>query len=299
MIIGSVVWPSAPIFALHQRHPSSLQLPDSEASSLREIAGVMRASMDLIDGADRVVVVGPAAPRPVNTVASDVVATGSLYDVSDADATPYFAPSRTDRATAPSDGSVQIPSLPTSILVQLLRGWGYARPLTAIEVGVLPRVGQASLPTPSPIEVSDAMAKLKIGCAQVHALPERVVLVVAGDGAAAHGGHAPLAQDDRSAAFDLGVGEALRQADPAQLLAFLGQSAEHLPIGIQLASAAYFPLLALAALVEPGTARALSYGYAQPYGVGYHVAAWEVGAETDQQGKTHQQGKTEAHQHTP
>jgi hypothetical protein len=94
------------------------------------------------------------------------------------------------------------------------------------------------------------------------------VLLVLGDGAATHTARAPGAFDERAAAYDQGVADALDAGDAAVLDALDPALSDTLLV------AGRVPWQVLAgALPHPSAAR-LEHSSA-PYGVAYHVALWE------------------------
>ena len=100
--------------------------------------------------------------------------------------------------------------------------------------------------------------------------PERVALLVMGDGSARRGVKAPGHLDERSFAFDERVRRALADADPSALLDLEpGLAAELLVAG-----RAALQVMAAAA-VEDGTSYRSEVLYADdPFGVMYTVAVW-------------------------
>jgi hypothetical protein len=97
----------------------------------------------------------------------------------------------------------------------------------------------------------------------------RVGLIVMGDGSARHSEKAPGYLDERAAGFDRSVDEAFARADVDALLALDPLLARELMV----AGRAPWQVLAGAARDLPKPT--VSAAFAAPYGVGYHVVAWE------------------------
>ena len=95
-------------------------------------------------------------------------------------------------------------------------------------------------------------------------------LLVLGEGSAAVGPHAPLAQDGRAPVFDAEVAAAVASGDVAAL------SAIDPLMGAELGATGVAPWLALAAAVGAGTVQAELSTYCAPYGVGYFVGSWRI-----------------------
>jgi hypothetical protein len=104
---------------------------------------------------------------------------------------------------------------------------------------------------------------------ELAAAPERVALLVMGDGSARRSIKAPGYLDERAEPFDMAVAEALDKGDPDALLAIDPKLAAELMV----AGRAPWQVLAGAAA---GTGWRGELRYAQaPYGVAYFVATWE------------------------
>jgi len=116
----------------------------------------------------------------------------------------------------------------------------------------------------NPDVTADLLSRIVLG-------PEWVAVLVIGDGAACHGDDAPGRRDDRSAAFDAALADALGAGDPAALLAACT------PVGVTaaelLATVAPLQVLGRLALEAPPIRAALLYHDA-PLGVGYLFASW-------------------------
>ena len=130
-------------------------------------------------------------------------------------------------------------------------------------------IGEWLLGRPAPVEVVAADAPA-LACEQlgrtIAASPDRVALLVMGDGSACRGEKSPGYDDPRAPAFDQSVAEALARADAAALLALDPGLAS------ELRCAGRAPWQVLAGALENGVWQGeLSYDKA-PYGVAYFVA---------------------------
>lgn len=94
-----------------------------------------------------------------------------------------------------------------------------------------------------------------------------VGLLVLGDGAATHTARAPGTFDERAAAYDDAVADALATGDAAALAALDPDLSDRLWVGGRVP----WQVLA-AAMPRPGAARLLHSS--APFGVAYHVAVW-------------------------
>lgn len=104
--------------------------------------------------------------------------------------------------------------------------------------------------------------------AEIAEVPERLALLVMGDGSARHSEHAPVHLHPRGEAFDQVAGTALGTADRSTLAAL------DPAIATEVAAAGRPAWQVLAAAIGSGVWRAdLLYDKA-PYGVGYFVATW-------------------------
>ena len=105
--------------------------------------------------------------------------------------------------------------------------------------------------------------------------PGRVALLVMGDGSAARTPKAPVAYDQRAETYDKGIAAALAAGDATTLLALDAAQAAALAVSgrpaWQVAAGAV-----LAQTASPPTADLLADQ--APYGVGYLVATWRLGA---------------------
>ncbi|GAB3715728.1 class III extradiol ring-cleavage dioxygenase family protein [Nocardiopsis oceani] len=108
----------------------------------------------------------------------------------------------------------------------------------------------------------------------IAARPERVALLVMGDGSARRGAKAPGHLDERSFGFDEGVRRALARGDAAALL--------HLPPGLaaelMAAGRAAWQVMASAAAQTAEPVRAKLLYADDPFGVMYLVAVWSCGS---------------------
>jgi hypothetical protein len=100
----------------------------------------------------------------------------------------------------------------------------------------------------------------------------RVVLLVMGDGSNRRGEKAPGHLDERSFAYDDEVGRALAEGDAAALAGLDPVMAGELMV----LGRAAFGVLGEAVTAEGGTPRPRMHYRADPYGVQYHVALWEL-----------------------
>lgn len=156
------------------------------------------------------------------------------------------------------DARVPDPDLP---LPALVAGWlrGRAAPATPVWMELVP----GDLPAARCRALGGQLAAELAGAAPVG-------LLVLGDGAATHTAKAPGYLDERAAGFEAAARDALAAADPAALLGLDADlAAELLATG-----RAAWQVLAGAALATGTWSGQLLYS-AAPYGVGYHVAAWE------------------------
>jgi hypothetical protein len=100
--------------------------------------------------------------------------------------------------------------------------------------------------------------------------PERVGLIIMGDGSACRGEKSPGYADPRAEAFDASVAKALAAADPAALLELDASLADELLV----AGRAPWQVLAGSVLAAGGSWRGDVLYDAAPYGVCYLVASW-------------------------
>jgi hypothetical protein len=98
--------------------------------------------------------------------------------------------------------------------------------------------------------------------------PDRVGLIIMGDGSACHGEKSPGYADPRAEPFDDSVAKALATADPVALLELDASIAD------QLLVAGRAPWQVLAGAATGASWRGEVLYHAAPYGVGYLVASW-------------------------
>ncbi|GGM62100.1 hypothetical protein GCM10012275_36190 [Longimycelium tulufanense] len=104
--------------------------------------------------------------------------------------------------------------------------------------------------------------------------PDPVGLLVLGDGSARYPDLAPARPDERAPGFDAVVRDALAEADTEALLGLdPGLAAE-----LAVAGRAAWQVLAGAVLADGRAWKGELYYSGAPFGVGYHVAAWQPGA---------------------
>ena len=128
----------------------------------------------------------------------------------------------------------------------------------------------AQCPPTTAIEINGDPAEVAEMLAGRAQSAERLALLVIADGSACHGDDAPGRRDDRAAAFDAALAEALAAGNPAALRTAAADRA----LGRALL-ASVDPLAVLALLTDqrPPTSADLLYAGA-PLGVGYLVASW-------------------------
>ncbi len=267
MITGVVIWPSAPILWFEQQGLVALSSDSSVAGQLKQCLVQMRQTWELVGAFDRVLIVGPLAPRPVGDRADRL---GEH---------PVVAPvDEQSPAHSLTDPLAEVDpnwSLPTSITARLVRGFGYAGPIDAIEVGIRPAADSAGVPVTTADSLSTARKGVIAAAKAIDAAcgtAGRTLLLAVGDGAAAHGDRAPLARDDRSQEYDESVHRAINLGQPAQLLDALAVDDRGCPLGLRLGSLGFWPMCTVAALdlIGQGTV----HFDAAPLGVGYQVGTW-------------------------
>ncbi len=279
VITGVLIWPSAPILWLQQKGDISLGTPGPAVAQVAQCLAAMKRSVDEAKPFDRVVIVGPVAPLPV--------AAPDLRPTERSSVRPVPGDSREVSAHDPLADLSPHFSLPTSMVSRLLRGFGYLLPVSAIEVGIRPMAGSAGVPVgelPALTQVREAMTS---AVAEVRTVDGQTLLIVVGDGAAAHGENAPLARDDRSTTYDESVRQALEIGSPADLAQLLATPDENgplpdRPLGLVLGSLGFWPLHLLTALDVMGPAK--TYFYGAPLGVSYQVAGWSPMVAAGQRG---------------
>lgn len=119
----------------------------------------------------------------------------------------------------------------------------------------------------------DASAATVAGLAtQLAGRPERIVLVVMGDGSARRGDTAPGYVDERAFPFDEATAGALSRGDLAALMGMDAVLAEELMVGCRAA----FAVMATALHQEDATPTAMVTFQDDPWGVMYFVATWQL-----------------------
>ena len=119
----------------------------------------------------------------------------------------------------------------------------------------------------------DASAGAVAGLAtQLAGRPERIVLVVMGDGSARRGDKAPGYVDERAFPFDEATARALSRGDLAALMGMDAALAEELMVGCRAA----FAVMATALHQEDATPTAMVTFQDDPWGVMYFVATWQL-----------------------
>jgi hypothetical protein len=158
--------------------------------------------------------------------------------------------------TGPRDG----PGLPLSLAVgkRLLLEAGWSGPVQMTAVGW----------TASLDEVTQVAEKLA-------GRPERIALVVLGDGSARRGEKAPGYIDDRAFPFDEAIGRSLASGDPDALLGLDPTLAEELMVG----GRAAFQTLASVVRLQESRPKAEVVYVDDPFGVMYFVALWNLAEE--------------------
>ncbi|MYS80418.1 hypothetical protein [Embleya scabrispora] len=169
---------------------------------------------------------------------------------------------------------------PYGLDLEVVLGAGAAQPLSpALTVGAwllgrspwaAERIAAGTAPSPvtAAVIASDAdPARCAARGAELVAGPDRVALVVVGDGSACRTEKAPGYLDARAEPYDRALGAALADADSDALAALEPALAEELWVAGRPA------LQVLAGAAGPGRRGRLLYAEA-PYGVGYFVALW-------------------------
>ncbi|PJF02059.1 hypothetical protein CUT44_00400 [Streptomyces carminius] len=234
MLAAAAVCPCPPLLVPEIAGAAAQEMDDARAACYDAIAVLAAARPD------RLVVVGPA--EPAGRGRHPAGATGS------------FRPFGVDLEVRLGTGGPADRPLPPSLAVGawLLErtGWG-AAPVEGLGVG-----------EPLPRERCAAAGR------ELAAGPERVALLVMGDGTTCRTVKAPGYFDERAAAFDSAAARALAAADTAGLLAL----DEELAYELGASGRSCWQVLAGAAEGADLAGRLL-YDRA-PYGVGYLVASW-------------------------
>ncbi|TDO52302.1 hypothetical protein EV643_102139 [Kribbella sp. VKM Ac-2527] len=215
-------------------HPPLLvpAVASGAAHELDDLRAACLTAIDQLAAADRLVIVGSG---PVTGRWYDATAAGSFG--------PYGAP---DVRVGSGD-----PVLPLSLT---MGSWLVEQSKTA----ALPR----TLVTVAVDETPESCLALGRSVAEG---PDRIALLVMGDGSARRSEHSPVHLHPRAEIFDTTVAAALDSADTTTLAALDPDLAREL----QAAGRAPWQVLA----VTTGLSGSLLY-HAAPYGVGYFVALW-------------------------
>jgi hypothetical protein len=154
-------------------------------------------------------------------------------------------------------GDREEPGLPLSLGVgtRLLRESGWDGPVELLTVRW----------DAEPDEVAEAASRLAAG-------PDRIALLVLGDGSCRRGDKAPGYVDERAFPFDEATGRALASGDVRALLDMDSALAEELMVG----GRAAFQVLAAAVRRQGGQPRATMLLQQDPFGVMYYVALWRL-----------------------
>jgi hypothetical protein len=108
---------------------------------------------------------------------------------------------------------------------------------------------------------------------ELHRSPQRLALLVMGDGSACRGEKSPGYRDPRAEAYDRAVAAALAGVDTDALLALDPVLSDELRV----AGRAAWQVLAAAVAASGGPWHGELIEHTAPYGVGYFVAVWERG----------------------
>ncbi|MFJ6938038.1 class III extradiol dioxygenase subunit B-like domain-containing protein [Streptomyces sp. NPDC101132] len=239
MLVAAAVCPCPPLLVPQVAAGAADELADARTACSDALAVLAAARPD------RLVVVGPGGPEGAEEYAEGARGTFRGFGVA------------LDVRLGPGESGTGEPDaagLPASLAVAgwLLDhvAWG-AAPVRGLAVG-------EGLPAGRCLETGRELA----------AGPERVALLVMGDGSACRTLKAPGYLDERAAGFDGAAARALAAADTAALAAI------DAGLAYELQAAGRAPWQVLAGAAEgAGLAGRLLYEDA-PYGVGYFVAAW-------------------------
>ncbi|MEU8828229.1 class III extradiol dioxygenase subunit B-like domain-containing protein [Streptomyces sp. NPDC048636] len=241
MLIAAAVCPCPPLLVPEVAAGAAPELEPLRAACA-EAVGVVAAARP-----ERLIVVGPAdlAGRGTHPQGAAGSFRGFGVDLQ----------VRLGGPVVPGSAADQERTLPPSLAVGawLLEhaGWGGTAPVEGLGVG-------------EPL----AAERCKEVGRELAAGAERVALLVLADGSACRTLKAPGYLDERAAAFDAAVAEALGSADPTALAALDEELAQ------ELRAAGRAPLHVLAGAGEGAALKGeLRYDEA-PYGVGYFVADW-------------------------
>ncbi|WP_052851394.1 hypothetical protein [Streptomyces avicenniae] len=236
MLVAAAVCPCPPLLVPEVAGGAAPEM-DAARAACADAIGVLAAARP-----DRLAVVGPAGPGQQGAFPAGT--RGSLRGFGvDVEVTLGDAPG--------ADGEQSLPASLTLAAWLLARTGWHAAPVTAL--GLDEALAQD--------RCADAGRDLAAG-------PERVALLVMGDGSACRSAKAPGAYDERAAGFDADAARALGAADTVALAAIDQAVAEEL----RASGRSGWQLLAGAA-AGTGLAGRLLHDEA-PYGVGYFVASW-------------------------
>jgi hypothetical protein len=231
VLVAAAVCPHPPLLDPRLAGGAAAEMDDLRAACDDAVAALLEAD-------PQVVVLVGGGPR---TETVDGAAAGSLA---------RFGGPRTTDGEAAADRASDLP-LSLTIGGWLLERVGYRGPCRRVSL-------------------ADDLAPQQCAAVgrQVTSGPDRCALLALGDGAARHGERAPGFVDDRSAAFDARVAQALADADPEALLAIDPRMAT------ELMAAGRAPWQALAGAATGATWDGRLLRHEAPYGVGYFVARW-------------------------
>ncbi|MDB1088844.1 class III extradiol dioxygenase subunit B-like domain-containing protein [Streptomyces sp. ACA25] len=240
MLVAAAVCPCPPLLVPQVAAGAAAELEDARTACAEAVARLAAARPE------RLVVVGPSPGRGQETFPAGTRGSFRGYGV---DLAVRLGAGSGDVRDGPAG-----PELPPALTVGawLLdhSGWDGA-PAEGLAIG-----GETD-----PDRCAAAGRELAAG-------PERLALLVMGDGSACRTLKAPGYYDERAEAFDTAAARALAHADPAALAAL----DDRLAAEVQAAGRPSWQLLAGAARGADLTGRLL-YEEA-PYGVGYFVASW-------------------------
>ncbi|MFB7596095.1 class III extradiol dioxygenase subunit B-like domain-containing protein [Streptomyces sp. NPDC056160] len=236
MLVAAAVCPCPPLLVPAVAEGAAPEL-DAARAACADALGVLAAARP-----DRLVVVGPAeqsgrGPHPQG-------ARGSFHGFG----------VDLDVRLGSDTGSAPERALPTSL---------------AVAAWLLERTGWSGTPVEG-LGVGEPLATERCVAAgrDIASRPERVAMLVMGDGSACRSLKAPGYLDERAEPFDAEAARALGAADVAALIAL------DVELAYELKASGRAPWQVLAGAAEgTGLSGALLYDEA-PYGVGYLVAAW-------------------------
>lgn len=261
MIVAAAVCPGPPFLV-----PG---LAPRLAKAVPDLVAACRAAVSSLAGVDRIVAVSTGAPGaapvahgPGSLVASSPLSRSDLpVGVQDA-VLPRGADTGRSEWWAASWGGDD-PADPnraqvgTIVAAHLLRQAAITVPTTAVELDPL---------APRPADQVRALVP------DIDEGPSTGLLIIA-DGAAAHGGDAPAAEDPSADEFDQTLVTVLGDADPAALAGFCRDRVAQAAVLRCESLAAWYALAGLTTDRPPAAGRT-TYCRA-PFGVGYLVAEWQ------------------------